>query len=155
MAKMGFEKQIIRRKYGNIPVNADIGGKTYHFRCKLEYRWAQHLQLLYMTGEIKSWEYETHCFQFEDSTLKRYLIDFTVRNNDDSFEYYECKGMVAKYDIDRLRLVYEQYPDTKITIVFASKPKLSAQKRGKLERYCHRIIYNANSFLKKEPIDFS
>ena len=152
--KMGYEQnKAIRRKYGNVPVHAEIGGKTYHFRCKLEYRYAQHLEFCRLARLIKGWEYETHTFRFEKAGVKQYIPDFIVRNNDDTFEYHETKGMVGKYDIDKLKGVWNEYPDSQVTLIFWRKPKLSAQKRNKLERYCSRIIWDAAKLLAKEPID--
>jgi hypothetical protein len=152
---MGYENIPTRRKFGNIPVHAEINGKQYNFRCKIEYRWAQHLEFLRLAGEIKSWEYETHKFIFEKARVKSFLVDFVIRNNDDTFEYHETKGMLGKYDIDKLQAVFDEYPDTKITLIFPVSPRISTRKRTKIERYCHRVIYNARPILKKEPIDMS
>lgn len=154
--QMGFEAdKRIRRKYGNFEVHAEIGGKEYHLRSKLEYRYAQHLEFCRLAGLIQSWSYETHTFRFEKAGVKQYTPDFVVRNNDDTFEYHETKGHVAKYDIDKLKAVWDEYPDSKITLIFWRKPKLSAQKWTKLDRYCYRVIPDAHRILAKEPVDMT
>ncbi len=155
--KMGFEtNRRIQREYRNIRVHAEIGDKEYHFRSKLEYRWAQHLELCKLGGLIKDWTYETHTFRFEKAGVKEYTPDFVIRNNDDTFEYHETKGHVAKFDIDKLKAVWDEYPDSKITLIFWRKPsKLSTQKRTKLETYCHRVIWNGAKLVKNEPIDMT
>ena len=156
MAKMGFEKQVIRRKYGNVPVDAEIAGRQFHFRCKLEYRWAQHLEVMKQAGLIKDWFYEFHTFYFGPLHLPpRYTPDFLVRNLDNSFEYFETKGMVEKRTLDALQAMFEERPAVRITVVFWQKPKISVQKRKKLERYCHAVIWDARSRISHEPIDMS
>lgn len=154
--KIGFEtNRRIQREYRNVRVHAEIEGKEYHFRSKLEYRYAQHLEFCRLAGLIKDWEYETHTFRFEKAGVKQFTPDFVVRNNDDTFEYHETKGHIAKFDIDKLKAVWEEYPDSKITLIFWRKPKLSTQKRTKLERYCARIIWDAAKLVKNEPIDLT
>ena len=156
MAKMGFDKlPPFRRKYGNVPVQAVVDGKRIDFKSKLEYRWAQHLDFLKSAGEIKDWFYEFHTFYFDEGKPSEYTPDFLVRNNDNSFEYHETKGMVAKFDIDKFKRIFEERPYVKIIVIFWKKPKLSTQKKTKLDRYCHRIIWDASKILKKEPIDMS
>ena len=156
MAKMGFEKTIFRRKYGNVPVRAIVGGKEYNYRSKLEYRWAQHLELLKIGEYIKDWFYEFHTFYFDSAATPKYTPDFLIRNNDNSFEYHECKGLVEKRTIDAVKAIFDERPKVKITMVFWRKPqRLSTIKRGQLERYCHEIICDAQKRLKNEPIDMS
>ena len=153
--KMGFNELPLKKKYGNVPVHAEIGGKECNFRSKLEYRWAQHLEILRVWNFIKDWSYETHTFRFEKAGVKQYTPDFVIRNLDGTFEYHETKGMVAKFDIDKLKAVWEEYPDSKITLIFWRKPKLSTQKWTKLDRYCYRVIPDAHRILAKEPIDMT
>jgi len=155
MAQMGFEKIRFRKKYGNMPVEAEIGGRIFHFKSKLEYRWAQHLELLKLGGIIKDWFYEFHTFYFDNAATPKYTPDFLVRNTDNSFEYYETKGLVEKRTIDALKAVFDERPYVKVTMVFWQKPKLSTHKRGQLERYCKEIIWNANQRIKNEHIDMT
>lgn len=156
MAKMGFEKTRLRRKFGNIPVHAIVGGKEYHFKCKLEYRWAQHLELLKIGRIIKDWFYEFHTFYFDNAATPKYTPDFLIRNNDNSFEYHECKGMVESNTMRALKALFDERPHVKITLIFWKKPKLSVQKREKLKRYTHdEIIWDAQKRIKNEPIDMT
>ena len=154
-AKMGFEEKAFKAKYGNQPVTAVVDGKRIEFRSKLEYRWAQHLDFYKTCGIIKDWFYEFHTFRFEgrEKPPTEYTPDFLVRNNDNTFEYFETKGLLQKFDIDKLKIMNERRPYVKITYVFWISPKISVQKKMKLERYCHRIIWDARSILEKEPID--
>ena len=156
--KMGFEtKKGFAKQYNNVRVHAEVGGKIYTYKSKLEYRWAQHLEFLKLGSGIKDWFYEFHTFYFsEDAPTPQYTPDFLIRNNDNSFEYYECKGYVEKQTFDPLKALFDEWPAVKVTIVFGTKPKLSAQKRNKLERYCKGgIIEDAYSRIRHEPIDMS
>lgn len=158
MAKMGFEKQPFRAKYGNEPVDAVVDGKRIHFLSKLEYRWAQYLDFLKTIGEILDWFYEFHTFKFDDRDRPPYEFtpDFLVRKKDNTFEYHETKGMLQKYDLDKLKIVFTERPYVKITVVFWRKPKLSVQKKNKLERYAHHVIYRGEQIVKKVPnVDLS
>ena len=114
MAKSQFRTT----KYGNVPVHAQVGERTYHFKSKLKYRWAQHLEVLRLGGLIKDWFYEFHTFYFDEGKPKEYTPDFFVRNNDNSFEYYETKGWVQKFDLDKLKRIWDEREDVKITVVF-------------------------------------
>ena len=155
--KMGFETdKRIRRKYGNVPVTAIVDGNTIHFKSKLEYRWAQYLDILKTTGEIKNFYYEWHTFYFDNiDKLKEFTPDFLVRNKDNSFEYYETKGMLSGHDIRKCKALFNERPEVKMTMVFWTNPKISAQKRGQLERFCHRVIWSAKDILKNLPIDMT
>ncbi len=154
-AKMGFNEPPLKLKFKNEPVDAIVDGKLVHFKSKLEYRWSQHLDILKTGGAIKDWFYEFHTFRFEGRVKGpyEYTPDFLLRMNDNTLEYHECKGMLQKYDLDKWRLVFEERPYVKLVVIFASKPKLSVQKWTKIERYSQRIIINANSMFKREPID--
>jgi hypothetical protein len=145
-------------KYGNVPVHAQVGDRTYHFKSKLEYRWAQHLELLKVGGLIKDWFYEFHTFYFEGKPSE-YTPDFLVRNNDNTFEYYETKGWVQKFDLDKIKRIWDEREDVKITVVFWQKPSkksLSIQKRDKLICYTkNNVIWDAKKRIGGEPIDLS
>jgi len=157
MAKMGFEKnKRFRREYRNIPVEAMVDGKRIRFKSKLEYRWAQYLDFLKSIGEIKDFFYEFHTFRgFKSDRVKQYTPDFLVRTNDNSFEYYETKGMLEKYDLDKFKLLFDERPYVKLIIVFWSPPKISVNKKAKLERWTQRIIWDARKLLKNISIDMS
>ncbi len=155
MAKMGFNEPPFRAKYGNVPVDAIVNGRHIHFRSKLEYRWAQYLDFLKSIKQIKDWFYEFHTFRFPEGKAKEYTPDFLVRMNDNSFEYYETKGMLQKYDLDKYKRLFDERPYVKLIVVFWSKPKISVNKKAKLECYTHRVIYEARKLLKNVPIDMN
>jgi len=150
-------KSQIKYKYGNVPVEAIVDGQRIKFKSKLEYRWAQHLDFLKQAGEIKDWFYEFHTFRdFPDNQkVKEYTPDFLVRLNDNTFEYHETKGMLSGYDIKKYKLVLMERPSVKLIVIFWGKPKISVHKRDQIERFTHRVIYNARQMLKNEPIDMN
>jgi hypothetical protein len=152
LAKMGFEpNKRFRKEYKNKLVTAVVDGKTIRFRSKLEYGWANFLECLKRGGEIKSWEYETHTFKFDNIGVEKWLVDFVVRNNDDSFEYYECKGYFERRDVDKLKCLFKERPEVQLVYVFGSKPKLSAKKWEYLERFCDRIVTDGYAIAKRVP----
>ena len=144
--------QFRQSKFGNQPVRATVGGKDCRFRSKLEYRYAQYLQMLKESGHSGAWSYEAITYPFENQKIECYLPDFTVINPGHELEVHECKGFLQKRDLDRLKGMFEEYPDVKITIIFAAKPKISVQKTNKLKRYCDRIITNGNTIFKQAGI---
>lgn len=156
---MGFEKdKCFRPKYGNEPVEAIVDGQRIQFRSKLEYRWGQYLDFLKSVGEIKDWFFEFHKFEFHNREKPpyEYTPDFLVRRNDNTFEYYETKGLLLKYDLTKYKLLFDERPYVELTIVFWRRPKLSVQKVNKLNRYLQkRIIWNAQAIFENIPIDMS
>lgn len=147
----------LKLKYGNVPTTALIGGRRIDFKSKLEYRWAQHLEYMKRLGNIKDWFYEFHTFRdFPDNQpVKEYTPDFLVRLQDNGFEYHETKGMLSGFDIKKFKLILMERPYVKIVVVFWGTPKISAHRKDQLERFAHRVIYNARQMLKNEPIDMS
>lgn len=151
--KMGFETdRRLRREYKNQPVDACIDDRVFHFRSIFEYNWAQYLEFLKDSGEIKDWDYESKdcVFQFTDI---QYTIDFVTYQNDGSKEYYEVKGDFSQKDVRRFRLLIKYYPDVIVNLVVSSIPKrykspAGVWKRGKrrtnlyssARKYVARII---------------
>jgi len=154
--KMGFNEPPLRRKYGNVPITANVNGQIISFDSKGEYRWAQYLDFLKTVGEIKDWFYEFHTFYFDgEGKPSEYTPDFLVRNNDNSFGYHEFKGMLQKFDIDKFKRMFDERPKVKITLIFWRKPKISVSKRTKLERYLHRIIWDAREMVEDKIFDMT
>lgn len=159
--KMGFNEPPFRHKYGNEPVEAIVDGQRIQFKSKLEYRWAQYLDFLKTVGEIKDWAYEFHTFRFLKgevdgygiARVKEYTPDFLVRTNDNSFEYYETKGAIQKYDFDKYKRLFDERPYVKLIIVFWAMPRISVNKKAKLERWTHRVIWNAREIIKDKISD--
>lgn len=132
---MGFEAdKRINKKYGNITCYALIGDRSFRFRSKLEHKVAMYLEVIKNGGWIKDWDYEGTTFRFPDD---KWLIDFEVRNNDDSFEYIEAKGMFDARSRRKLKLVHKYRPDAKITMVFQNKRDM--QKARLSAKYCYRF----------------
>ncbi len=152
---MGFNEPTCKFKYGNQPVSAIVNGRICHFKSKLEFRWCQYLDFLKTAGEIKDFFYEFHTFYFSGERVKEYTPDFLVRNNDNSFEYYETKGMLQNYDLDKYKRLFDERPYVKLTVVFWNNPKISVNKRAKLERFVHRVIWDARTIVKNVSIDMN
>lgn len=133
---MGFaDCKAVKRHFGNRPETAVIGGKTCRFRSQLELKTARYLELLKKSGHIKDWFYEHTTFNFPDS---RYLVDFDVRCNDDSFYYIECKGFLTADAKRKLKLIGKYYPQAVIDMVFLSKKEMNKLKtsKGFVRRAC-------------------
>ena len=134
--KMGFNEPPLQKKYGNRVHNAVIGGKECKFDSKGEHKLALYLQLLKEQGYIKDWERESHTFVLVDT---QWNVDFTVRNNDDSFEYYEYKGAVEPRTRKLIMQVSEFYPQAQITMVMANRKgikKLGVRATSRCKRVC-------------------
>jgi hypothetical protein len=133
---LGFDEPPLAKDYHNVFVDDFIDGKKYTFRSKLEHKLAWYLEVLRCGGQIKSWEYETHKFTFADSS---WLVDFTIRNNDDTFEYFEAKGHVERDTKRKLQLVAKYYPQAQITMVLSRKQdvkKLGVRATACCKRVC-------------------
>ncbi len=150
-------------------VTIEVGGKTYTFRCKLEYRWAVWCQLRKEQGLIVDWWYEdaetllaleTRYFK----NKKMYLPDFTIQTTEkdsllgieDSYEFEETKGYFPPKDYTKIKLAAEQY-DNPITLIFASlisnsknsKTRAQYNRAKRLEPFLKRVIYDAQKTIFK------
>ena len=136
-------------------VTAEVGGKVYTFRSKLEYHWSVYCQLRKQQGIIQDWWFEDPdtLLQLETRYLKNkkmYLPDFTIQTLDDEYEYEETKGWFATKDYTKIKLASEQY-ENPITLIFSSlkanskNSSLRAQynRAQKLEPFLKRVIYDA------------
>lgn len=133
--RMGFEtNRRFVKDFHNRCERVEINGKVCNFRSQLEKHVAGYLELLRLGGHIKDWSFETTTFQFPDD---KWLVDFDVRNNDDSFEYFEAKGMFDARSRRKLKLVFKYRPDAKITMVFQNKRDM--QKARLSAKYCYRF----------------
>ena len=141
--QLGFEKnKVLRREFNNQRVQAVIGGKACNFRSKLEHKWAQYCQFRKEQGLIKDWWFEETTFRFENEKCGavKYLVDFDIRNNDDTFHYEECKGYLSSKDTSKFRKVRKHYPDTKIILVMQSIGKKYNHSLRIAEKHVERII---------------
>lgn len=146
--KMGYEKTRLIRDFNNKRMTATIGGKTYNFRSQLEYNWALYCQFRKEQGLIKDWFYEQTTFRFNDEKCGavKYLVDFDIRNNDDTFHYEECKGYLSARDRSKFRKVQKYYPQTKIHLVLQSIPKKETNSIRIAKKYVERIIDSREIF---------
>lgn len=89
------------------------------FRSKWEANYALYLDFLLEQGEIKSWEYETEKFVFEEIKFgtRSYTPDFPVTLNDGSREYHETKGYMTSKSRTQLKRMAKYYPDVKINLI--------------------------------------
>ena len=159
MAKLGFNEQPPRFKYGNQPVKAIIDGAEVTFKSKLEYRYAQYLDWLKDEGDVIEWDYEgklgrclkpVFIFKNVKTNPVQYIPDFWVKFKDKHhIEWHECKGMLQQYDLSKFKRMFEQYPDQYIKVIFAQKPKVSVNKWAKLNRFVDEIITDFNKMAKK------
>jgi hypothetical protein len=106
------------KSYNNKRITDTIGGKTYNFRSKGEWRLAKFFQFLKDAGEIQDWFYEQTTFRFPDSS---WLVDFDIRNNDDTFYYVEFKGLFEADTRKKLQLLKKYFPDTGLVMCFYAK----------------------------------
>lgn len=155
MTKMGFEKnKRIVKTVNCTRVKARVGGKLCNFRSKYEYHWAQYLEILKHSGQIKDWKYEPKTFYFKDvrTSPVQYKPDFLVINNDGSELWQELKGHHDGATNRKLQRMSQQFPDIKIELVLQYIPKRSgakgANRRATAARYCERV-YEGTEILKQ------
>jgi len=151
MAKMGFETTRFRAKYGNVPVDAVVDGQRIQFKSKLEYRWAQYLDFLKTTGQIKDWFYEFCTFYFPGDGAKEYTPDFVVRTNENELEYHETKGKTEGRDFQKWLKLGEFWPHAKLTVIYWNPPKQNIRTRFANKNYCERVVYNAKTLVGQLP----
>ena len=129
-------------------VTALIGGKTYTYRSKLEYRYAVYLEMLKDSMDIDDWLYEDEevPVAYDDGSIKMYRPDFTVLV-DGEWEFHETKGWFKGKDVTLMKKYTQQY-DTPLTLIFARKPtKMQLRRALKLEPHLKRIIWDADKSL--------
>lgn len=137
---MGFEKNKgFRKVFRNQPITAEVGGKIYTYKSRtLEYPFARYLQFMKEAGQIKDWWYEQTTFEIKPARMK-WVMDFDVRNNDDTFEYYECKGYAVLTNVRwKLAIMHENKPEVQITMVFQDKKQMGRLGK-KASSYCKRV----------------
>jgi hypothetical protein len=100
-----------------------------YFRSKWEANYALVLDFMVKQGEIKSWEYESRTFVFNevDFGIRRYLPDFEILNNDGSTEFHEIKGYFDKASKTKIKRMAKYYPDVKLKVI--EKDEYNAYKK--------------------------
>ena len=109
-----------------------IGGKTIYFRSKWEANYALYLEWLKRLKQIKDWEYEPqpyYEFPIRHGTT-RYLPDFRVMRNDDSFYLVEVKGY--EQGMVKLKRMKKYFPNVEIELVDAKEYRALCKKVGKM-----------------------
>jgi hypothetical protein len=127
-------------------VTAEIGGKVYTFRSKLEYRWAVWCQLRKEQGLILEWWYEDETLELESPKFRdpiQYIPDFTIQTAD-GYEFEETKGWFTAKSATKIKMAAQQY-ENPITLIFAAKPnRVQYNRAEKLSKHIKRVIYNAD-----------
>jgi len=136
----------ITRQYNNQHITATVGEKKCHFRSKLEYQWAQYLELLKIHEQIVDWDYEPEVFYFlgERTAPVQYRPDFKVIENDGTIVWQETKGYHDGKTNSKFRCMAKHYPGVVIELVLQRIPKhnkgIGANRRRIAEKYVRRII---------------
>ena len=148
MAKMGFEGRTVHFDWHN--KRPEKYG--YTFKSDQERKWADYLELLKLSENIESWEYEPKQFQFEERLRKKgvYTPDFHVEYAI-SDEWHEVKTSLRQKDIYRLKQFRTDFPNEKIVLILNSCPKRSINQIRLVEnarKYVNEIIYAAPIFRK-------
>lgn len=132
-----------------------IGGKTYTYRSKFEYRYAVYLEVLKNGGEILDWYYEDEDtfseVKHKSGKVEIYRPDFAIDCVDGTLALHEVKGYFRSCDATKMKLFIEQY-DTPLVLIFARRPvKAQLYRAQKLEPHLEakggRIIWDADKSL--------
>lgn len=109
-----FPRGSHRRGKGGI--RDDLG---IYVRSSWEANWARYLNWLQSVGEIQSWEYEPHVFEFTKirKGSRFYTPDFRIVNKNGSIEYHEVKGYMDQRSSTKLKRMKLYYPRVKLVLV--------------------------------------
>lgn len=88
------------------------------YKSDLERRYATHLQLLQLAGEVAAWRYEAIKLRLADGAW--YTPDFMVEFPDGRLECHETKGFMREAARVRLRVAAEQFPCFRFLVVRAA-----------------------------------
>lgn len=101
----------------------EIGGQRKFYRSRWEANYARYLEMLRVTGHIKSWAHEPKTFWFDG--IKRgcvsYLPDFHVVENNGSEAYHEVKGWMDDRSKTKIRRMAKYHPDVKLIVIAAKE----------------------------------
>jgi len=140
------------------PITAEVGGRIYTFRSKLEYYWAVWCQLRKEQGIITDWLYESEEVPIVYKTGREdfYRPDFTIQDGPE-YSFEETKGWFQAKDKTKMKLFAEQY-DNPLTLIFANltntkSARLQYGRAKSLEKLLEsnggRVIYDANKTIFK------
>ncbi len=149
---------MLNMDWNNQPQRAVINDIEYHFRSKLEYRYALLLELEKQNGasdkrnQVTSWLYEdkaTCYFVFHEirgATV--YTADFAVWYADGHKEIHEVKGFLTGRDVTKFRRMQKHYPAENLVLVMMAKDNKRVNRYRAALKYIDRIRYVASDFRK-------
>jgi len=135
VGKMPANMMFSNNNYGHFQNGEYENSKgTMYFRSKWEANIALYLDFLVSQKQIKDWEYETDYFVFDKIRhgTTRYLPDFKVINNNDTFEYWEVKGFMDSRSKTKLRRMAKYYPEIKLILIDTEYYRSLQKKIGKM-----------------------
>lgn len=101
------------------------GERRIYMRSGWEHRYADHLNLLVLAGEVEKWDYEPDTFWFE--TIKRgvrsYRPDFRVCLRGGAIEYHEVKGYMDPKSKTKLKRMKKYHPNVKVVLLTGDRLK--------------------------------
>lgn len=125
-------------------ITATIGGKGYCYRSEGEFMWAQYLEFLKQSGEIKNWFYEPSKLHFKNVKFGpvQYTPDFLIYPIGDYDNYYQefKRGYLDGSAVTKLRRMAKQYPDVIIELVMMNMPKKETHRMYIAKKYIRRIV---------------
>ena len=124
-------------------ITATVGSKTYNFRSEGEMMWAQYLEWLKESGEIRNWCYEGKTFYFrnEKTAPVQYTPDFWITPIGGMVYCQEFKrGHLDGQAVTKFRRMAKHYPGVIIELVITNKCKKDAHRLYIVKKYVRRII---------------
>lgn len=119
--KINTVQESSKKKNSIAPKHAgkyEVAGRVFYFRSGWEYIYAQWLEHLKKSGEIKHWDYEVKVFKFPlTKGTVEYKPDFIVLNSDDSHEWHEVKGYMDPKSATKIRRFAKFYPEEKLVLI--------------------------------------
>ena len=134
-------------EWRNEPQHVILAGREFHFKSKIEYKWAMYLQRLLELGAIDFWGYETKTFQFaERYRMKRqYTPDFEVRETHGDLKrtcFHEVKTALRQTDIMRFKRMAADYPKVTMVLVLpCCRTGRQSILRCNALKYVQRVVY--------------
>ena len=146
-----LKRRVVHYEWRNEPQHAIIDGCEFHFKSKIEYKWAMYLQRLLELEAIDFWGYETKTFEFaERYRMKRqYTPDFEVHETVGMGPgklkqtcFHEVKTALRQPDIRRFKLMAADYPMVTMVLVLPScRTGRQSILRGNALKYIERVVY--------------
>lgn len=126
-------KLVVTSYKSNFQGWVQVADKKCFFRSKWEVYAAFTFDFYKRKNLIKDWAYEELCLEFSRIKYKtgpyRYLIDYTIYNNDGSVEYVEIKGYQTPDTKKKLKRTKADFPAIKLTVYDGEWFK-AARKKG-------------------------